>query len=321
MEGTSLNRKKLAVFALAAAVVLPVVGCSTQIPAGQKAVKVDDYAIIPTAPELIGCQDPETSETNPIGGYKTYPYPTRLISYDMTGERDQNNNLIAEAEATVVVSNAKAPAELRVPIQLTFDMTSDCAALMDFHREIATQYSAWLNDDGSVSAGYLDMLRNVVGLPAQQTLIKTAQKYTWREIWNDETVRVEFQNALRETLPETVKARTGGKEYFTNFTVVVGKPTPVDQNLVNAITQEQSALAEAQAREAKGVADAKATEAAANAQITAAEAETKVAQEEAKQRQAAISGYPSEDAYLKEKAIERGITPWPAPIVTGMPVR
>ncbi|QFG14289.1 hypothetical protein PBI_TOURACH_51 [Mycobacterium phage Tourach] len=316
-----MNRKKIATLALAGLVALPIVGCSTQIPAGQKAVKVEDYAIIPTAPELIGCQDPETSAYNPIGGYETYPYPTRLINYDMTGERDQSGNLIAEAEATVVVSNAKAPAELRVPIQLTFDMTSDCDALQDFHREIATQYSAWLNDDGSVSAGYLDMLRNIVGLPAQQTLIKTAQKYTWREIWNDENVRVEFQNALRETLPETVKARTGGREYFNNFTVVVGKPTPVDQNLVNAITAEQSALAEAQAREAKGVADAKAAEAQANAEVTSAEAQTKVAQEKAKQRQAEVSGYPSEDTYLKQKAIDAGITPWPAPIVTGMPVR
>ena len=314
-----MKRKQIAMLALASMVVAPVVACSTQVGAGQTAIKVDDFAFIPTDPTVEGCIQPETSEYNPIGGFKSYLYPTRQISWDATGERDQNNNLIAEAESTVVVSNRDAPAELRVPVTVTYDLTSDCEALKEFHREFGTKYSGWLNADGSVSQGWIDLNRYVVGQPLENTLVSIAQKYSWRDIWNDEAIRVEFQNALRNTLPKVSKERTNGKEYFTNFQVTVMKPDPVDPGLKSAIIAEQKAIADAQATQAKGVADANAREAKADADVKAALAETEVARQEALQRQAVIAGFPDVDAYLKSVAISEGITPWPSPIVAGVP--
>lgn len=305
---------RLGVIALAAMAAIPMVACSTTVPAGVTAIKVDDYFMVPTDPTVEGCINPETAEYNPIGGFKAFMYPARQISYDALDAPD------AEAPATVVVSNASAPAELKVPVTVTFDLTQDCEQLKEFHREFGTKYSGWLHTDGSVSEGWKSLLNYVVGQPLQNTLVSIAQKYEWRKIWNDEAVRVEFQNALRETLPKVSQQRTNGQEYFTNFQVTVMKPDPVDGNLKSAIIAEQQAIAQARATEAKGVADANAAKAKADADVTAAVAQTKVAEQEALKRQAEIRGFPSVDDYIKYIAImEKNITPWPQPIIAGAP--
>jgi len=298
-----IRRRSVAAF-LGAIAAFGLVGCSSQIAAGQRAVKVDDYIVIPTDPKVEGCIEPETSEFNPPGGFTVYKYPSRQISWDATGAED------AEAQATVVVSNASAPAELRVPVTVTFDLTGDCDSLMQFHRDFGTKYQGWLNDDGSVSDGWKNLLRYVVGQPLENTLVSVAQKYPWRNIWNDEKVRIEFQNALRDTLPAASKARTNGKEYFVNFQVTVMKPDPVDPGLKQAIVAEQQAIANANAAKAKGVADAEAAKAKADADVKTALAQTELARQQALQKQAEIAGYPSVDDFLKAKLIENGGNPF-----------
>ncbi|MBI3226530.1 MAG: membrane protease subunit, stomatin/prohibitin [Mycolicibacterium cosmeticum] len=278
--------------------------CATQVGPGQTAIKVDDYLLIPADPKVDGCIDPETSAFNPPGGFKAYRYPSRQISWDATGSPD------SEAEPTIVVSNATAPAELRVPVVITFDLTTDCGMLMDFHRDFGTKYQGWLDNEGLVTPGWVNLLRYVIGQPAEQVLISVAQKYTWREIWNDEKVRIEFQNALRDALPGASRARTDGREFFTNFQVTVMKPDPVEAGLKDAIIAEQKAIADARAAEAKGVADANAARAKAEADKATAQAQTELARQRALQKQAEIAGYPDVDAYLRAIAIENGQNPF-----------
>lgn len=278
--------------------------CATQIGPGQTAIKVDDYLLIPADPKVDGCIDPETSAFNPPGGFTAYRYPSRQISWDATGSPD------SEADPTIVVSNATAPAELRVPVVITFDLTSDCGMLMDFHRDFGTKYQGWLDNDGLVTTGWVNLLRYVIGQPAEQVLISVAQKYTWREIWNDEKVRIEFQNALRDALPGASRARTDGREFFTNFQVTVMKPDPMDEGLKDAIIAEQKAIADARAAEAKGVADANAARAKADADVITAKAQTELARQVALQKQAEIAGYPDVEAYLRALAIENGQNPY-----------
>ncbi len=300
----NLNQKKTIAAATLVFGAVGLTGCAEQIAAGERAVKVDDYMMIPTDPTVEGCIDPETSAFNPPGGFKAYKYPARQISWDATGADK------SEAQATVVVSNASAPAELRVPVTVTFDLTGDCEELKEFHRNFGTKYQGWLNDDGTTSDGWRSLLRYVVGQPMEQTLISVAQKYPWRDIWNNEAVRMEFQNALRDGLPNASKARTNGKAYFKNFQVTVMKPDPVDAGLKQAIINEQKAIADARAAEAKGVADANAAKAKAEADKAAAEKQTELARQQALQKQAEIAGYPSVDDYLKAKALEHGINPY-----------
>lgn len=299
------------------------------VPAGKTAVLVDDYAMVPADPEVFKCQDPETTEQ--YWNVKEFDYPTRQISYEASDNfKDSDNNGIvdddspAERRVFTVVSNAKAPAEMKVPVTVTFDLTEDCEKLKQFHRDFGSKYLPQDQDkvDVDQTSDWIDLLNYVIGQPLEQTLIRISQKYEWRQIWNDEEVRQEYVNALQDALPKESAARTNGVDYFTNFRVTVGKPDPVDDNLKAAITREQQAKADAQATEAKGVADANARTAQANADVIAAQSETKVAEQQAATRAAQIAGFPNPDAWLRAKCIEAGDTCSmydPQPIVVGLP--
>ncbi len=108
------------------------------------------------------------------------------------------------------------------------------------------------------------------------------------------------------------RARTDGREFFTNFQVTVMKPDPVEAGLKDAIIDEQKAIADARAAEAKGVADANAARAKAEAEAdkATAQAQTELARQVALQKQAEIAGYPDVDAYLRALAIENGQNPY-----------
>lgn len=302
-----MKGKKWVVIAAAIVAVVGVVlglsACTTaRVTAGQTAIVVDDYVFIPTDPAIIECLQEETSEI--YGSVDVYRYPARQISWDATGGTG------AERDPYVVVSNAKAPAELLVPVSVTFDLTTDCDKLKSFHREFGTKYQGWLNEDGQPSPGWVELLNYVVGQPLEQTLIRVSQKYTWQQVWNDEAIRVEYQSALQQELPNASKARTNGQDYFSNFQVTVLKPEPRDEGLKQAIIAEQTAIADARATEAKGVAEANAKKAAAEAEIAAAQAQTELARQRALQQAAEIAGFPSVEDYLRAKAIEAGQNPY-----------
>lgn len=294
-----MNRKKIAAILLATAAVLPSVVACTSVPAGSQGVLVDSVG----DPKVSGCQGPETMEFHPFSDVNTYP--SRQISWEATGEKD------SEAKPTRVTSNAKEPAELDVPYIITFDMAGGCDQLKEFYREFGTKYSDWNG-----------LLRYVVGQPAENVVVTTAQRYTWREIWNDDVVRAEFQKALADALPEVSKARTNGKVYFVNFQVMVMKPTLVSEQLRNYIAADQENQANAKAIEAKGVAEANAQKAAAEARTKQAEAEVAQARAEAEKKRAEIAGYPDVESYLRAQCIEKSpCTPWPSPIIAGAPAR
>lgn len=290
---------KKVIFALLAAALI-MSGCAKQTQPGEIGIVQDDYILFPTAPELEDCMMPEESRT--MFSKKVFRYPARQISWDATSAET------GERGPYVVVSSAEAPAELHVPVVVTMDLTRDCETLKTFHRTQGTKYNAWLNDDGTVSEGWVKLLDYTVGQPTETTLTRLSQKYSWQEIWNDEAVRIEFEQALLKELPGRIEARAGG-EYFTNIQVTVQKPDPINDELKSAIAQEQTAIAQANAKEE-----------AAEAEERVAVADTRVAQERAKQQQAEIEGYPDIEAYLKAKLIDKGGNPYQPTIVPGIPL-
>ncbi|MGB4762164.1 MAG: SPFH domain-containing protein [Candidatus Saccharimonas sp.] len=272
--------------------------CSKSAESGQMGIVVNGD-LFPVDPEIIGCMQPETTEWHIMND--VYKYPARQISWDATGGSG------SERGPYRVVSNASAPAELNVPVVVTFDLTRDCEQLKEFHRLLGTKYQAWQNDDGTSSEGWISLLNYVVGQQLEGTLVSVAQKYTWQQIWNDEAVRAEFEQALRTELPGKIKERSSGHEFFTNITVSVLKPEPADEGLKNAIAQQQASVAQADSARA-----------AAEAQVVSAEAETRVAQQKALQKQAEISGFPTIDDYLRAQLIAAGGNPYqPTWIVPG----
>jgi hypothetical protein len=242
-----------------------------------------------------------------------YRYPARQISWDANGDPG------AERGPYIALSNAADQAEMSVPLTITADLTTDCDKLKNFHRDYGTKYQAWLNDDGTTSAGWNSLLNYVIGQPTEQAVISVTQKYPWQKVWNDEAVRTEYKNALQAQLPKESAARTGGVDYFTNFNVTVGKPTPTDQRLKDAAALQQASQAEANAKQTAATADANARKASAEADLAASKAETATAQQEALKQQAEIGGYPDVEAYLRAQCIKQApaCTPWPQPIIAG----
>lgn len=302
-----MNKKLITILAAAA---VGLSACSyANVGPGYQAVVVDGYWMIPTDPVVKGCISPEKSQ-NEITN-QVFQYPARQISFDATGGEG------SERGAYEVTSNAKEPARLGVPVVFTFDLTTDCEALKRFHKDFATKY---VKSEGKVddTPEWVQLLNYVIGQPAEVVLSQLSQKYTWREIWNDEKVRITFQEELLKRIPEASKQRTNGEQFFENFQVLVTKPWLLDQELQAAITREQQAIADAKATEAKGVAEANAALKKAEADVLAAEAETKVAQQQALQKQAIIAGFPSVDAYLKALCIERNCNPF-QPVIVPQP--
>ncbi|HSH17775.1 MAG TPA: hypothetical protein VK978_00165 [Candidatus Saccharimonadales bacterium] len=296
-----ITRKSLAVVGALLGMTL-LSSCSQAAQPGQVGVVVDDYFVIPADPVILDCIQPETEQFHVVNN--VYRYPARQISWAA------NNEPGAERVPYTVVSSREAPAELFVPVTITMDLNLDCQTLSDFHRKFGTKGGgAWLDENGNVTDGWIALLAFVVGEPTDVTLDRLALQYPWQQIWNDDTIRVEFENALEKELPQRVMERSAGNEFFTNIQVSVGKPEPVDPNLKTAIAQEQSAIAEANAARL-----------AAEAQEQTAKAETRVAVERALQKQAEIAGYPTVDDYLREQMIQKGLNPyqptWLAPGMT-----
>lgn len=268
--------------------VLLLTGCSSVSTAtDQVALEYNGYNIIPADKSFEACHE---------GGKQTYSGPGNEFIYFPVNQRsfDATGSSSSERGPFTVVSDDNA--ELRVPVSVTFNLKSDCTALREFYEKIGRKYDAGMTD-GRTNQGWRNMLDFVIGQPLDVTLDRVAQQYDWRKIWNDEAVRVELENAVRESLPTQVKNRAGG-DYFENFAVLVQKPDPVSEDLKNAIVAEQSGVAKANASEAEAV-----------AQVRAAEAQVAVAEAQARARQAEIAGYGSAEAYNEARMIEKGLNP------------
>ena len=289
-----------------------VVGCSS-VGAGQQAVEVDSWG----DPTVSGCAKEETQ----VGTVTVdlYKYPARQISWDASDDP----NTTPERGPYDVLS--KDQTYMKVPVTIQMDLTTDCDKLKQFHRDYGTKYSGWLNDDGTPSQGWKDLLTYVVSQPTEIALTAISRNYDYGQIWNEETVRVEYQKKLLEELPKESARRTGGVAYFENFRVDVLKPYPADERIRNAKSNEISAAAEANTKKITAEADANAREAAAKAEERANVAEAAAQRAEAAKKQAEITGFgtgpEAVDAWLRSQCIQ---TPnctmyGPSPIIAGLP--
>jgi hypothetical protein len=299
-----------------AAASLSLSGCAyhAMSPAEQAVVQNGSWIFDPGANHnLIGCIPPADTQNQAFND--VFKYPARQIAWNASNDPNVKPN----RGPYVVVASAKAPAEMDVPVSVTFDLTQDCEKMKKFHSEFAAGYSGWLNDDGSESDGWKALVAHVIGQPLQDTLNGVAQKYGWQDIWNDENVRTEFRQEIDQNLPNASKARTNGVEYFSNFQVTVLKPTPVNVGLKQAIEEQQRLVQVAQGIQAQGVAQANADKAKAEAEVAAAEAQTKAAVQKALAQQAEINGFGSVQDYERWVAIKQGLNPYQPTYVVPQP--
>lgn len=283
------------------------VGCSN-VAAGQQAVEVDSWG----DPTVSGC----AAEESQVGTWTVdlYKYPARQISWDASDDP----NVQPERGPYDVLS--KDQTYMKVPVSIQFDMTNDCELLKQFHRDYGTKYQGWLNDDGTTSDGWKNLLANVISQPTEIALTAISRNYNYEQIWNEEKIRVEYQKLLLGELPKESARRTGGVEYFSNFRVDVLKPYPADERIRNAKSNEISAAAEANTKKITAEADANARKAAAVAGEQAALAEAAQERAEAEKKKAEIAGFgtgpEAVEAWNKATCIEKApaCTPYPAPV-------
>jgi hypothetical protein len=262
-------------------------------------------------PSFKGCVEPGQKEYNGPGDIH-FLFPTNQRSYDATGAAG------SERGPFTVVSDDSA--ELNVPVSVTFTLKSDCETLQKFHEIVANKYGASLNEDGTAKAGWVNMLHFIIGKPLDVTLDRISQGYDWREIWNDESVRIEYQNAINEELPGLVQERTGDVQFFEDFTALVQKPDPVDDGLKAAIVAEQKAVAEARAQET--AAGAQEAVARAEAEVEKAKAEGRIAaaRADAESKRLQIEPWGDPETFAKAQASVNGVNPWQPTILYGAPV-
>lgn len=299
-------------------------GCS-QVQPGVQAIEQDSWG----APTLGAC---DKQQTNPgTTSVNLLRFPDRQITWDASDDKDHERGpyLALSKPASPPLAPGQAPdpdfstgqTEMAIPVTLTFYLTTDCDKLKDFYTNYATQDGAKLDDDGNVTDGWIKMMNRVISQPAQQAVLRITQKYPWQKVWNNEQVRTEYQQALTADLQKEAATRTGGKEFFTNFTVTVLKPYPTDKTLVDAVNAQQSSQAQANADQTKATADANARKASAQADTDAATAEVAAKNAEAAKQQAEINGFGGIDAYLRNLCITtQGCTMYgPSPIIAGAP--
>ena len=275
--------------------------CSS-VPAGQQAVEVDSWG----SPTVGNC----VKEESQVGTFTVdlKRYPARAISWDA------NNDPGAERGPYLALSNPTAQAEMAIPVTITFDLTTDCEKLKQFHRDYGTKYQGWVDEQSGTSDGWNQLINYTVSQPAEQAVINVTQKYPWQKVWNDEGVRGEYKESA---------ARTGGVEYFTNFQVTVGKPYPTNESLRQSAEQQQANAAAAEAERIKLTAQADAEKAAAESQRDAAIAKKAAEEAQAQVRAAEIAGFGTGpgavDAYLRNQCrrVETCHQYDPSPIIAG----
>lgn len=269
-----------------------------------------------TSESFIDCVPAATYQNNGAG-HVSYQYPTSLRYFVADNEK-----LNAGAESGSITVVSKDNTEMAVPVSVGLTLVTDCETLRTFHEKIAKRDKAFWggsdfpddNHDGSPD-GWVKILKLYVGDTLDAALDRTSQNYGWRALWNDPTTKVELEKSVEASLSKEIDTRMGG--HFFNITdILIKKPEPVAASLKEAIVAEQTAVAKANA--AKAEADAQ--KSAADAKLQAANAEREVEVAKAKTEAAVIEEQirvMGKEAWLKKYGIDKGITPWPNPVVPG----
>lgn len=221
-----------------------------------------------------------------------YPFPTSEREWDFTGGNGSDSGPFTSVTKDNVI--------MKIPGNIRFTVKTDCTTLKKFYSKFVRRYGAEFGFDGSYNEQWTILLRKLVADPADQTLDRIVQKYTYRKVWNDPATKVAIEREFNQRLSakNSLLAQTAKGTYFDGISVLIKTPILDNPSLANAIAQEQQAVASANSAKAK-----------AEAEVMQRRAEVEVKKAEAAKRAAVIAGYPSIDAYLKDRMIQRGLNP------------
>lgn len=205
------------VAALAAAAAIGLTGCSIATAPDEVGLEYDAGPV--SATKFDKCVPPSTREYRGPGD-QGYKYPAGQRTFDFTG--------VDGAERGPISVTDKDGVTLQVPGVATFSLNDECGTLRRFHEEIGRKYSAY--DD----EGWLRMLSAYFGNPLEKAMDQASQRYTWRQMLQDEKVRIEWQNEVGALARQYLKDQAGadffcsplyaGKDDCGEFALTIQKP-------------------------------------------------------------------------------------------------
>lgn len=205
------------------------------------------------------------STRNSVGvGSRAYLYPTDLRSWIGGDERDKEGNstgnLAPGADTREIVVVSRDGIRLAVPFQLYFKLNWACAAdstLVAFHNNVGVKTEAYIGGDGSEANpadGWTEMIQQYFQPQTERSLERAAQGFDYKPLYLTEEARKQFEDAAVGLLKPAVKTVIGG-DYFCGpsyngepdtcgeFTMTVGKPTPVDRSVFAGLEGAEAAKA------------------------------------------------------------------------------
>lgn len=190
-----------------------------------------------SATKFHDCVHASTQNYNGPGD-KYFVYPSGQRTYDFTGDEG--------AESKPLTVTSKDNVQLTVSGSVTFNLNTACDVLRRFHEQIGLKYQAYDPDGADTeSDGWKQLLNVYVGQQVQRALNAGAQQYGWIQLYNDPTVRTTFQQQVAGAVPGLIKQQAGD-DYFEDFALTIGKPTPPD-SLVASLAAAQQAVTDLQA--------------------------------------------------------------------------
>jgi hypothetical protein len=116
-----------------------------------------------------------------------------------------------------------------------------------FHEKIGSKDQAYNTEGGKgYGDGWRAMLRQYMGFAVDRVIDDNALKYTQDQLRTDETAKADWEDAVKETLPRTLKSMTLGVEIFRVNDVLLQRPG-VREEIANANAEKQAATIRAQA--------------------------------------------------------------------------
>lgn len=239
-----------------------------------------------TATRFADCVPPSTRAWHGPGD-KHFQYPS-----------SQTNFVFGDSgDGRAVTFVTKDGIEMSVTGVANFLLNTDCDALRKFHDLIGNRYAAYMTGSER-SDGWRKMLSVYLARPLDTAIDRAGQKYNYADLYANPAVKAQWENDIIAELPGLVNRQTDGDvEFFENFAITLQKPEP-PQRIKDALTNQQEAVAKANAAKA----EAAAKEAAARAQVQVEKQEAAKIAERVK-----VLG---KDGYLRQYAIDHGLNPF-----------
>lgn len=208
--------------------------------------------------EYKGLLDPGSTNEGTGIGSSTYCYRIDQRSYIASAQDGRGDTRPVQVAAKGEVEGSVV--RMNVEYQLYFTLNQDEDVIRAFHENLGVKTEAWDED------GWVTMLQEYFEPQIERALETAALRHDWRALYADEEARREFQRDTVSTLQQNIRDVIGG-DYFcgpaydgTNecgaFTFTVGKPEPVNADIISAIERrvEAEELTAAQAQENERIA-------------------------------------------------------------------